>query len=634
MQRFCSRNNLLLANLGTRGILRNVTAATSSETYLKISDNQKNVEPESYVVPFAKARIGNFFQEKPSLGNHYREDHALQSYLKRHIPSDIFTSKVEPDLHKFGQRVTSEIVDLGQQCDTELPYVEHFDPWGQRIDRLVTCPAWNKLHDISAEEGIISIAYNREIKEYSRLHQMAKVYLFASFSGLYSCPIAMTDGAAKIVENLTTEYPWLKERAFGHLTSRQPGQFWTSGQWMTERKGGSDVANGTETIAIPQDDGSFRLHGYKWFSSATDADITFTLARVVGKDGQTTKGTRGLSLFYVEVHNVDGSLNNIQIQKLKNKLGTKQVPTAELLLDGTVAHKVSDEGRGVASISSMLTLSRIHNALASASSMRRMVNTARDYSTRRSAFGNVLKSYPLHIQTLARLEVEVRGALLLTLEAARLLGREDVGIATEHEQMLLRLLTPLAKLYTAKQAMSVVSEGLESFGGQGYIEDTGLPGLLRDSQVLPIWEGTTNVLSLDVLRALMKTNGGVLKVWHDNIIYRIESAGQHQELSHAAEKVTKCASSVVDFAKTHSDVLDNAARDFAYSLSRTFIGALLVQHAVEAGSDPTDIYAAQRWCEKDLTPVITNQNRRHFSSESTDLDFQLLFKNYHDRSRL
>ncbi|XP_021369844.1 acyl-CoA dehydrogenase family member 11-like [Mizuhopecten yessoensis] len=612
-----------------------VTAITSTETYTRTIDNQNNAEPESsYVAPFARAKIGNFFQERPSLGNHYEEDPTLKSYLKRHIPPDIFASKVEPDLHNFGQRVTEEIADLGQQCDTELPYVEHFDPWGQRIDRLVTCPAWKKMHDISAEEGIISIAYNREVGEHSRLHQMAKVYLFASFSGLYSCPIAMTDGAAKIIENLAPKYPWLKERAFRHLTSREPGHFWTSGQWMTERKGGSDVANGTETVAIPQDDGSFRLHGYKWFSSATDADITFTLARVVGKDGQTTTGTRGLSLFYLEVHNSDGSLNNIQIQKLKNKLGTKQVPTAELLLDGTIAHKVSEEGRGVASISSMLTLSRIHNALASASAMRRVVSTARDYSTRRSAFGNVLKNYPLHIQTLARLEVEVRGATLLTLEAARLLGREDVGKATEHEQMLLRLLTPLAKLYTAKQAMSVVSEGLESFGGQGYIEDTGLPGLLRDAQVLPIWEGTTNVLSLDVLRALMKTKGGALQVWHDDVISRVQSAGQHKELSEAAEKVTKCASSVVGFAQKHSDVFDKAARDFAYSLSRTFIGALLVQHAVEAGSDPTDIYAAQRWCEKDLTPVITNQSRRHFSSDTADQDFQLLFKNYHDEGRL
>ncbi|XP_069134564.1 acyl-CoA dehydrogenase family member 11-like [Argopecten irradians] len=456
MHRFLFKRNLLLPfHSGTRNILRHITAFTSLNTTTKTVDNQKNSESNLYVVPFARAKVGNFFQEKPSLGNHYREDQTLHSYLKRHIPSDIFTSTVEPDLHKFGQRVTSKIIDLGLQCDLQLPYVEHFDPWGQRIDRLVTCPAWKRMHDIAAEEGIISIAYDREIREYSRLHQMAKVYLFASFSGLYSCPIAMTDGAAKIVENLANDYPWLKERAFGHLTSRLPSQFWTSGQWMTERKGGSDVANGTETVAIPQGDGSFRLHGYKWFSSATDADITFTLARVVGKDGDIVKGTRGLSLFYLEVHNEDGSLNNIQIQKLKNKLGTKQVPTAELLLDGTVAHKVSEEGRGVASISSMLTLSRIHNALASVSIMRRIVNTARDYSTRRSAFGNVLKDYPLHVQTLARLEVEVRGATLLTFEAARLLGREDVGIATEHEQMLLRLLTPLAKLYTAKQVLII-----------------------------------------------------------------------------------------------------------------------------------------------------------------------------------
>jgi len=222
-----------------------------------------------------------------------------------------------------------------------------------------------------------------------------------------------------------------------------------------------------------------------------------------------TQGTQGLSLFYLETKDEQGWYNNLEIQCLKNKLGTRQLPTSELLLDGTEARLVGKEGRGVACISPMLTITRIHNGIAAVSGMRRILQLARDYSTRRVAFGKYIADHPLHMQTLARMEVETRGCVLLTLEICRLLGLEECGIATSAEKHLLRILTPIMKLYTAKQAVAIASEGLESFGGQGYIEDTGLPVFLRDSQVLPIWEGTTNILSLDVLRVLQKTGAEV-----------------------------------------------------------------------------------------------------------------------------
>nr|KAG5696865.1 hypothetical protein BaRGS_035275 [Batillaria attramentaria] len=405
---------------------------------------------------------------------------------------------------------------------------------------------------------------------------IAKLYLYAPSSGLYSCPLAMADGAAKIIETIQLSSPWLIERAFSHLTSRDPAVFWTSGQWMTEKRGGSDVARGTETVAIEQPDGTYRLYGYKWFSSATDADMTFTLARIADKEGNTVEGTRGLSLFYLELRGPDGKLNNIQIQKLKNKLGTRQLPTAELLLDGSTAFRVSDEGRGVAGISNMLTLTRLHNSLSAASSMRRMVNMARDYSTRRSAFGSVLKDYPLHIQTLARMEVETRGAELLVLEVGRLLGLEEVGVATETEKQLMRLLVPVMKLYTGKQAIAVASEGLECFGGQGFIEDTGLPMILRDAQVLTIWEGTTNVLSLDVLRAMAKSRGGVLKAFAENVGTRLQSAAGREELVGSTNKVAKGVEDVLAFAAKNTSILETAARDFAFSIARVAIAVLCI----------------------------------------------------------
>ena len=172
--------------------------------------------------------------------------------------------------------------------------------------------------------------------------------------------------------------------------------------------------------------------------------------------------------------------------KMKNKLGTRQLPTAELLLDGVSARLVGEAGRGVAAISTMLSITRLHNTASAVGFSRKMLSLARDYATRRAAFGTSISSHPLHLQTLARMEVEVRGCCALFLDLAHKLGCEELGAISDEDLLLLRLLGPVAKMYTAKSAVAVTSEGLECFGGQGYIEDTGIPTLLRDAQVTSI----------------------------------------------------------------------------------------------------------------------------------------------------
>lgn len=400
---------------------------------------------------------------------------------------------------------------------------------------------------------------------------------------------------------------------------------------MTEKKGGSDVADGTETVAIPQPDGSYLLHGYKWFTSATDADMAFTLARIADKEGRITEGTRGLSLFYLETKNeLDGRLNNFEIQRLKNKLGTRQLPTAELLLDGARAQLVGDPGRGVAGISPMLTITRLHNSISSVGAMRRILMLSRDYSTKRVAFGKYLADHPLHVQTLARMEVEVRGCLVLLLEVCRLLGLEECGVATATDRHLLRILTPILKLYTAKQAVSIASEGLESFGGQGYIEDTGLPVFLRDSQVLPIWEGTTNILSLDVLRVLQKTGAAALGSFTDSVKSRLSATPQLERvgLASEAERLKHHLNSITAFAvraaQEDTPTLERAARDFAYSLAHIYTGALLIEHATVDNSMPNDRVTAQRWCSRPL-PL---REAADYSSTASNMDLMLVMDGY------
>ncbi|KAI8507261.1 hypothetical protein Bbelb_146410 [Branchiostoma belcheri] len=590
--------------------------------------SDRNVDLQSKI-PFAKAKVGPFFQDKPRLTNMYLEDVTLKSYLKRIMPEEVLQA-ITPDLERFGNRVATDIGALGRECELNPPYLNQYDAWGRRTDEVVTCQAWRTLHDISAQEGLIAIPYEREFGQWSRLYQVAKLHMFNPASGLYSCPLAMTDGATKVAESSGDSL--LLERAYPHLVSRNPADFWTSGQWMTERRGGSDVANGTETIAVPQEDGTHRLYGYKWFSSATDADMTLTLARVMDNTGEVVQGTRGLSLFYLETRDSSGQLNNIQVQRLKNKLGTRQLPTGELLLDGAVAHKVSDEGRGVAAIADMLTITRIHNSLMASGCMRRLFNLARDYSTRRRVFGKLICEHPLHMQTLGRMETETRGATLLVLEVGRLLGLQDCQMASEQDQLMLRLLTPITKLYTAKQAVAVCSEGLESFGGQGYIEDTGLPTFLRDAQVLSIWEGTTNVLSHDVLRSLVKTKGAVLQAFYSDAAARLKQAVAKENLRPSCQAVELALHKTMAFAQKAASQepakLEVAARDLSYSLARTYIGVLMLEHASWDQASPTDITAAVRWCQQDLCPVVTSDLAGCYGNEGVAQDTALVMEGY------
>jgi alkylation response protein AidB-like acyl-CoA dehydrogenase len=542
-----------------------------------------------------------FFQDPPQLAHPYLDDPLLPTLLARLMGDDY--GEAHDDLADFGERCRSDVLAMSDDANAVEPELVHFDSWGNRVDEIVLAQGWHDLEDVSAEEGLIALGYDRPVGARSRLWQFAKLYLFSPSSGMVSCPLAMTDGAARLLEKRQGDDPIL-EAAYEALTSRDPQTFWTSGQWMTERAGGSDVGQ-SRTLARQVDGDWYALSGCKWFTSATTSPMAMTLARVE-EDGDTVDGSRGLSLFYLETRNTDGRLNGITIRRLKDKLGTKALPTAELELEGTRALRVGDVGRGVPGIATLINVTRLHNAISSVAGLRRGLMLARDYARRRKAFGKVLAEQPLHIETLARLEVECRGALHLTLRCVELLGKEDTGEATDAESATLRLLTPLAKLYTAKQAVAGASEILEAFGGAGYVEDTGLPRLLRDAQVLPIWEGTTNVLSLDTLRAIRREDAltPTLAEVHGRLaeVTAPELAGSVERVRAA---MTSVASTMAGLAEAGPSAIEASARDFAFSLARIYTGSLMLEHAQWGTSrgDRAAMAAAVRWCAQDLAPV-------------------------------
>jgi alkylation response protein AidB-like acyl-CoA dehydrogenase len=367
---------------------------------------------------------------------------------------------------------------------------------------------------------------------------------------------------------------------------------WTSGQWMTERIGGSDVGQ-TETVAR-RDGDTWKLYGTKWFTSATTADMALTLARPEGNP----PGGRGLAMFYLELRDENGRLQNLHINRLKDKFGTRKLPTAELALDGVEATPVAGLQNGVRNITPMLNITRTWNAVGAILGMQRAVALTRDYAKRRAAFGDLLIDKPLHVDTMADMIAETQGAFLLAFRVVELLGRVESAKATASEQLLSRLLTPIGKLTTGKQAVAVASEALESFGGAGYVNDTGLPRLLADAQVLPIWEGTTNVLSLDALRALKED--GVWDAFVGEIRGRLETSTDPRlgAASERTEAAVRHAGQWLRESGKDRPLLEAGARRFALTLGRATELALLVDHAqwcLAQGKGERALAAARRF---------------------------------------
>ena len=513
----------------------------------------------------------DFFQEPPRLANQYDGDRLLKSWLERTLPEPV-RREIEPGLREMGELAATSLLELSVRGRRDEPQLVPYDPWGRRIDEIRVPEAWRVFARVAAEWGLVAIPHERKHGAWSRTHQGALVHLFGPSPSIYTCTLAMTDGAATTL--LAHGNAALVERAVPRLTSRDPARAWTSGQWMTERTGGSDV--GQSLTRAVRDGDRWRLHGTKWFTSATTSEMTLTLARPEGNPG----GGKGLALFYLELRREDGTLNGMKVLRLKDKLGTRMLPTAEVELDGALATPVGGLTDGVKAIAPMLQITRTWNSLCAVCSMRRGVALAHDYAHRRSAFGARLADKPLHVQTLAELEAEYQAAFLLTFRLLELLGRVEAQEATDWERRLVRTLQPVAKLLTGKQAVAHASEVLEAFGGAGYIEDTGLPALLRDAQVLPIWEGTTNVLSLDLLRALTG-EAGLGDV--DAELSRALGVASDPELG----PVRTRARALMDaaggwFGVAHESglaQLEGGARRFALAVGRALQLALAAEHA-------------------------------------------------------
>ena len=541
-----------------------------------------------------------FQQEDFEYKDLYGEDSYLQDVVSAFAQKDHVT-EISKDLSQFSHRAKKEILELMWQAESHLPELKQYDHWGRRVDEILVDPAWNELHGVAAREGMIAIGYDRQSGASSRLHQFLKLMIFHPSSAFYTCPLAMTDGATRIIEQSPSE---IKDKYFKNLISRDPENFWTAGQWMTEKAGGSDVSQ-SETFA-EEKNGKFYLYGTKWFTSAITANIAMTLAQT------DVDGEKKLSLFLVEIRDEKGSLNNIEVLRLKDKLGTKAMPTAELELKGVPATLIGEKGTGVKNIATVLNISRLYNSVCATGTIYRLHSLIRDYSEKRVAFGKKLIDHPLHQETLFKTQSTVKACVLFCAEMARLLGASEVNEISEEESSLLRLMTPIIKLWTGKKSVQTSSELVEAFGGAGYIEDSHLPRFLRDSQVFSIWEGTTNIMSLDALRAMSKAP--VFENSMTQIKNRLNELNDSNEKSELLKMHKICLEWVVSHMKD-PQLLERGARRFAFALGDLFCGLLLLEFSAKTGKK-RDQYLAELFVQSLIQPKFQNNHNDEFIKET------------------
>jgi acyl-CoA dehydrogenase len=445
----------------------------------------------------------------------------FRALCRRKLSADAY-SWAEPQLAAMGERAAKEVAPLAAIADRERPRLVTHDARGERVNRVEYHPAYREMERIAYGSGMIAMKY--QTHEYSHVAPFvgfALGYLFAmAEAGLY-CPVCMTDGVARVLTRHGTHEQVM--RVVPHLTSNDPRTLWTGGMFLTERAGGSDVG-ANETVAKKDASGTWRLTGQKWFCSNVDAQAVLITARVNGE-----AGTRGLRTFLLETRDNSG----FSIDRLKEKLGVRSMATGEVTLNDARAEEVG----GFAAMADMLNLSRLYNAVASVGVIGRAVYEARYYIERRHAFGRPVIEWPLAQETFFDLEAEQVAATLLTFETVDVLARADGGDADAAR--LLRILTPIAKAVTGKLAVPCVSEAMELIGGNGYIEESPMPRLLRDAQVLPIWEGTTNILMLDALRVMNKDGSHELLFSRTRVHFPAETAALAEALLSLDERDTR-----------------------------------------------------------------------------------------------
>ncbi|AOJ61119.1 DNA alkylation response protein [Burkholderia ubonensis] len=437
--------------------------------------------------------VSNQFDELVDY-NLFTTDTALREALAR-----AGAGWAEPQLDAYGARLGSaDTAQLADDANHYPPELHAFDRRGRRIDRVEFHPAWHALLGLYRDEGFVSLAF-RDTRPGRWAASAAGFYLHGQIEAGTLCPATMTQAAIPVLQKEPALWEMLRDKLYSDVYDPRDvpvadkRSIWI-GMGMTEKQGGSDVRANT-TLATPVGaggrGGEYRLRGHKWFFSAPMCDAHLVVAR-------TDAG--GPSCFYVPRWRPDGTKNAVEIQRLKDKVGNRSNSSSEIELDDAWGIMLGDEGRGIPTIIEMATCTRLNCVLGSAAMLRQGVVQAIAYTRQRHAFGRALAEQPLMRTVLADLALESEAALALAMRLAAAFERDD----TPGERAWKRIVTPAAKFWVCKRAVELTGEVMEVFGGNGYVDDGPISRLFREAPVNSIWEGSGNVMCLDVLRAVSR----------------------------------------------------------------------------------------------------------------------------------
>jgi acyl-CoA dehydrogenase len=536
----------------------------------------------------------------------YALDPNLRALLDRLLPDVDDRAFAEQQVAPYGSLVGCTIAARAEITDKHGPALQRYDHWGREHDVVAHHPTWTDNKADLVRAGFVGLPWHSD-RPVPAVVTAARAYLVCQAETALYCALGMTSGAADIVARYAP--PEIRDSFVDHLGSEDPGTAWEGGMFLTERQGGSDV--GANTTRAVLDGEQWRLYGEKYFCSNIDAEVFIVLARPDG----APDGARGLATFIVPRLLSDGSPNGWRIRRLKPKLGTVAVPTGEVELDGARAWLAGGSGAGgdggnsteprggLNRMMEMVNGSRFGVALMGLGIHRRCFLEGAIYAANREQWGQRIDNYPLVRETLVDLLVDLEAGAALTFESAAATRTTE---SADEGRRLRRILIPLAKICTTREAIGAASRALELFGGNGYIEDWPMARQLRDAQCHTIWEGTENILSLDVLRS-MRTEKA-----HASLFARVERALDDSSdtpgLSSTRDAIA-CSLGEAREAAAHVDSADTQlqllhARRLAWFLAELSEAAVLVDEAAWAfgrDGDARKAVVARRFTGRKLT---------------------------------
>ncbi|RYU10955.1 acyl-CoA dehydrogenase family protein [Nocardioides iriomotensis] len=513
------------------------------------------------------ADIRDVTNQPPLLVDHntVTSDLALVDAVTRHASPDVVA-----DLAALGAQASSaEAREHGLLANQNEPVLTPYDRYGHRVDEVRFHPSWHWLMKRGVGHGLAATPWTSD-SPHPHVRRAAGFFAWSPTEPGHGCPISMTYAAVpalRVDDAIAKEWtPRLASTSYDFgLRPAADKRGALAGMGMTEKQGGSDVRANVTTATPTSVDGEYTLAGHKWFTSAPMNDVFLVLAQAPG----------GLTCFLVPRVLADGSRNQLDVVRLKDKLGNRSNASSELEFRTTWAQRLGDEGRGVRTIIEMVAATRLDCVLGSASLMRRALAEASWHVAHRSAFGGLLADKPLMQNVVADLAVESEAATALAIRLAAAVDRAD----DPHEAALRRIALPLAKFWVCKRTPAMVAEALECLGGNGYVEESAMPLLFRESPLNSIWEGSGNVNALDVLRALSR-EPEVLEAWITEVGL---AQGEDPRLDRAVHAVLE--------QLADSTTLEVGARRLAGQMAACLQGALLVRFAP---AEVADAFCASR----------------------------------------